>query len=196
MARRSGRLGRPVLPIATGLVVAAVTVGTVSWTLTGHESGPPQSSTSASGPQTDRQSLQRASRDNDRTEVRDSTETKDAHASGSGASDNKDADESHGDQSSAAGQNGSCAAGYVATGTTTAKGDKFNADALTGANLTLPFGSQVRITNPDTGKSVVITINDRGPYSGDRCFDLTSGAYSKIASLSDTSVQINYVVLS
>lgn len=94
------------------------------------------------------------------------------------------------------GQSGSCFAGYVATGTVTASGQKFNPKAYTGANLSLPFGTKVQITNSETGKSVVIRINDRGPYAGNRCFDLTSSAYQQIASLTESQVKIEYEVLS
>lgn len=197
MARGRGPLTRPILPVATGLVVAAVTIGTVSWTLTGHESGPKKSHGAVSAPEPNRQTLQRASRNKDRTEATKPSDSGSDKASGSGGSDKsaKDTD-AHGDQSSAAGQYGSCSAGFVTTGTNTANGDKFDADADTAANMDLPFGSKVRITNEENGKSVVVKINDRGPYVDDRCFDLTVGAYSKIAPLADRTTTIDYVVIS
>ena len=44
------------------------------------------------------------------------------------------------------------------------------------AHKTLPMGTKLRVTNPANGKSVVVTINDRGPYIAGRCLDLTTGA--------------------
>ena len=50
------------------------------------------------------------------------------------------------------------------------------ANALTAAHKTLPFGSQVRVTNERTGRSVVVRINDRGPYAHGRVIDLSKAA--------------------
>jgi rare lipoprotein A len=61
-------------------------------------------------------------------------------------------------------------------GNTSASGEIFDENALTAAHPDLPFGTQVRVTNQDTGLSVVVRINDRGPYAGDRIIDLSAGA--------------------
>ena len=53
-------------------------------------------------------------------------------------------------------------------GKRTASGERFNTNDLTAAHKTLPFGSRVRVTNERTGKSVVVRINDRGPYAHGR----------------------------
>src|SRR5499433_3845350 len=58
-------------------------------------------------------------------------------------------------------------------GTNTASGHHLDDDALTAAHKTLPFGSRVRVTNHANGRSVVVTITDRGPYSRGRVIDLT-----------------------
>lgn len=58
----------------------------------------------------------------------------------------------------------------------TASGDRFDPKLLTGAHKTLPLGSKVRVTNLHNGRSVLITINDRGPYVGRREIDLSYGA--------------------
>src|SRR3954466_15335617 len=50
-------------------------------------------------------------------------------------------------------------------GKRTANGETFNTHALTAAHKTLPFGTKLRVTNERTGKSVVVRINDRGPYA-------------------------------
>ena len=61
-------------------------------------------------------------------------------------------------------------------GKRTANGERFNTHALTAAHKTLPFGSRVRVTNERTGRSVVVRINDRGPFVGGRVIDLSKAA--------------------
>ena len=58
----------------------------------------------------------------------------------------------------------------------TASGERFNAGAFTAAHRFLPFGAQVRVTSRRTGRSVVVRINDRGPYAAGRVIDLTPAA--------------------
>ena len=65
-------------------------------------------------------------------------------------------------------------------GGSSASGETFNQNDLTAAHRDLPFGTQVRVTNLDNGTSVVVRINDRGPYSGDRIIDLSRGAAAVI----------------
>jgi rare lipoprotein A len=67
-------------------------------------------------------------------------------------------------------------AAFYSSGGRTASGQTFNADGHTAAHRTLPFGSQVTVTNPRNGKSVTVTINDRGPYTYGVTLDLASGA--------------------
>jgi rare lipoprotein A len=59
------------------------------------------------------------------------------------------------------------------SGTGTASGQRLNPGALTAAHRTLPFGTKVRVTNKKNGRSVVVTINDRGPFVRGRVIDLT-----------------------
>lgn len=59
------------------------------------------------------------------------------------------------------------------SGSKTASGQKLNPGALTAAHRTLPFGTKVRVTNKQNGRSVVVTINDRGPFIRGRIIDLT-----------------------
>jgi rare lipoprotein A len=61
-------------------------------------------------------------------------------------------------------------------GRRTASGERFNAGDLTAAHRYLPFGTRVRVTNARNGRSVVVRINDRGPFSGGRVIDLSKGA--------------------
>lgn len=61
-------------------------------------------------------------------------------------------------------------------GNATASGERFNQYDLTAAHRHLPFGTRVRVTNMDNGRTVVVRINDRGPFVGDRVIDLSKGA--------------------
>ena len=65
---------------------------------------------------------------------------------------------------------------YAYGGSRTASGERANPSALTAAHRTLPFGSHVRITNKRNGKSVVVRINDRGPFLRGRVIDVTPAA--------------------
>jgi rare lipoprotein A len=61
-------------------------------------------------------------------------------------------------------------------GRLTANGERYDSGALTAAHRTLPLGSYVRVRSLATGKSVVVRINDRGPYVKGRIIDLSYGA--------------------
>lgn len=61
-------------------------------------------------------------------------------------------------------------------GRRTANGERFNQNALTAAHRSLPFGTKVRVTNARTGRSVVVRITDRGPFTGGRVIDLSAAA--------------------
>jgi len=65
-------------------------------------------------------------------------------------------------------------------GRTTASGERFNMNAMTAAHRSLPFGTRVRVTNLNNGKSVVVRINDRGPFKHGRVIDLSRAAAKKI----------------
>jgi rare lipoprotein A len=62
----------------------------------------------------------------------------------------------------------------------TASGERFQSSALTAAHRSLPLGSQVRVTHLGNNKSVVVRINDRGPYIRGRIIDLTPAAAASI----------------
>ena len=70
--------------------------------------------------------------------------------------------------------------GNELAGNRTASGERFDPGALTAAHRTLPFGSKVRVTYGKTGESVVVTINDRGPFHGNRVIDLSKAAAQQI----------------
>jgi len=61
-------------------------------------------------------------------------------------------------------------------GKRTASGERFDAEALTAAHPTEPFGARLKVTNLQNGKSVVVRVYDRGPFGGGRIIDLSSAA--------------------
>jgi len=65
-------------------------------------------------------------------------------------------------------------------GRTTASGEPYDMNAMTAAHRTLPFGTKVRVTNLDNGRSVVVRINDRGPYAKRRIIDLSRHAAEQL----------------
>ncbi|MBR1122508.1 septal ring lytic transglycosylase RlpA family protein [Bradyrhizobium lablabi] len=65
---------------------------------------------------------------------------------------------------------------YGYSGGRTASGERMNPNAMTAAHRTRPFGSQVTITSHKSGRSVIVRINDRGPFIKGRCIDLSTGA--------------------
>lgn len=65
-------------------------------------------------------------------------------------------------------------------GSKTANGERYNPSGLTAAHRTLPFGTKVRVTNIRTGQTVIVRINDRGPFHGNRIIDISAGAAEAI----------------
>lgn len=65
----------------------------------------------------------------------------------------------------------------------TASGERFDSSAMTMAHPTLPFGTKVRVTNLRNGRSVVVRVNDRGPFVGKRIADLSHAAAAEIGLL-------------
>jgi rare lipoprotein A (peptidoglycan hydrolase) len=70
-------------------------------------------------------------------------------------------------------------------GRPTASGEPFDQNSLTAAHRTLPLGSQAVVTNIENGRSVVVEINDRGPYVGGRVLDLSRAAAARLGMLDD-----------
>src|SRR5258708_6965318 len=62
------------------------------------------------------------------------------------------------------------------SGSATASGEKLDHEAFTAAHRTLPFGTKVKVTNKSNGRSVIVTINDRGPFMRGRVIDVTPAA--------------------
>ena len=80
-------------------------------------------------------------------------------------------------------------------GRTTANGEKFNNNAYTAAHKTLPMGTMVRVTNIKTNQSVVVRINDRGPYVKGREIDLSKRAAIEIGMVGQGVAVVRYEVV-
>jgi rare lipoprotein A len=85
------------------------------------------------------------------------------------------------------------AAVYSYRGGKTASGETSRPDALTAAHRTLPFGTMVRVTNRRNGRSVVVRINDRGPYGRGRVIDVTPAAAGELGFSGLTPVSLDIV---
>jgi rare lipoprotein A len=81
------------------------------------------------------------------------------------------------------------------SGARTASGAAFAPSGMTAAHRTLPFGTKVRVTNRRNGRSVVVTINDRGPFVRGRVIDLSSGAAGIIGMRSSGVAPVSLEVL-
>jgi rare lipoprotein A len=79
-------------------------------------------------------------------------------------------------------------------GRKTASGAIFNKNALTAAHRSLPFGTKVEVTNLGNGKSVVVEVNDRGPYAGDRILDVSPAAARKLGLMGTGTAEAKIVV--
>ena len=78
-------------------------------------------------------------------------------------------------------------ASYYKSGKRTANGERYDPHGYTAAHLTLPFGTRVLVTNLDNGKSVIVRINDRGPFIRKRVIDLSLGA-ARVVNLTRSGV--------
>jgi rare lipoprotein A len=86
-------------------------------------------------------------------------------------------------------------ASYYKSGKRTANGERYNPHGLTAAHRKLKFGTKVKVTNVRNGKSVIVRINDRGPFIRGRVIDLSLGA-AKVIGLTKTGVaRISYTVV-
>lgn len=80
-------------------------------------------------------------------------------------------------------------------GRMTANGERYDMNEMTAAHKTLPFGTRVRVTNQQNGKSVIVRINDRGPYVGSRVIDLSRSAAQKIEMIGTGTAKVSLQVL-
>lgn len=90
---------------------------------------------------------------------------------------------------------GACQASYYWESQPTASGEQFDPSELTAAHKTLPMGSKVRVTNRGNGQSVIVRINDRGPYVGGRCLDLSKAAMVSVGGTGSGVIPVRYQVL-
>ena len=80
-------------------------------------------------------------------------------------------------------------------GRRTANGETYSKFGFTGAHRTLPFGTRVKVTRTDNGRSVVVRINDRGPFSHDRVIDLSRAAAEQINMIQAGIVRVELEIL-
>lgn len=77
----------------------------------------------------------------------------------------------------------------------TASGDLYRHDLKTAAHKELPFGSNVKVTNVNNGKSVAVTINDRGPFEEGRIIDLSKSSFRSIGNTSSGLIDVKIEVI-
>ncbi len=78
----------------------------------------------------------------------------------------------------------------------TASGERFNMYGLTAAHRSLPLGCKIKVTNQDNGKSVILKVNDRGPFHGNRILDVSQGAAKQLGFIKQGLAKIDIEVLS
>ena len=86
-------------------------------------------------------------------------------------------------------------ASYYMTGKRTANGERFNPFGMTAAHRSLPFGTKVKVTNTRNGRTVVVRINDRGPFIMSRVIDLSLGAARAVGLAQPGVAQVQILVL-
>ncbi|KTD99790.1 MULTISPECIES: septal ring lytic transglycosylase RlpA family protein [unclassified Sphingopyxis] len=85
--------------------------------------------------------------------------------------------------------------GNELAGNRTASGERFDPGQLTAAHRSLPFGSMVRVTNTSNGDSVVVRINDRGPFSRGRVIDVSHAAAREIGMQRSGTARVKLALL-
>ena len=86
-------------------------------------------------------------------------------------------------------------ASYYEEGTQTASGENFDPQALTAAHPDLPFGTKLRVTNVTTGKSVIVRVNDRGPFVPGRIVDVSHSAAAALGIIEQGTAKVKVDVL-
>ena len=86
-------------------------------------------------------------------------------------------------------------ASWYALTSKTASGERMNPAKLTAAHKTLPFGTKVKVTNSRSGKSVVVRINDRGPFIRGRVLDLSKAAAQNIGMVRAGHAKVCYEII-
>ncbi|KPF53059.1 hypothetical protein IP85_19000 [Rhizobium sp. AAP116] len=86
-------------------------------------------------------------------------------------------------------------ASWYALTSKTASGERMNPTRLTAAHKTLPFGTKLKVTNARSGKSVVVRINDRGPFIRGRVLDLSKAAAQNIGMIRSGHAKVCYEII-
>jgi rare lipoprotein A len=86
--------------------------------------------------------------------------------------------------------------GKELAGNRTASGERFNPSGLTAAHRTLPLGSKIRVINKANGKSVIVRVNDRGPFAKHRLIDLSFAAAQQIQMVRAGTARVRLELLS
>ncbi|MDC7742688.1 MULTISPECIES: septal ring lytic transglycosylase RlpA family protein [Rhizobium] len=92
--------------------------------------------------------------------------------------------------------NGCGGASWYALHSKTASGERMNPAVLTAAHRSLAFGTKVKVTNRNNGRTVVVRINDRGPFIRGRVLDLSRAAAQNIGMVSSGTAKVCYQVIS
>ncbi|WPO82001.1 septal ring lytic transglycosylase RlpA family protein [Chryseobacterium sp. JJR-5R] len=80
-------------------------------------------------------------------------------------------------------------------GRKTASGEIFSNSKFTAANRTLPFGTNIKVTNLNNGKEVIVKINDRGPYHSSRALDMSKAAFDEIGNTGSGTIPVEYEII-
>ena len=91
--------------------------------------------------------------------------------------------------------NGCGTASWYALTSKTASGERMNPSKLTAAHRSLRFGTKLKVTNPRTGKSVIVRINDRGPFIKGRVLDLSKAAAAQIGMVNSGHAKVCYEMI-
>jgi len=86
-------------------------------------------------------------------------------------------------------------ASYYSEGTETASGEQFDPNALTAAHPNLPFGTKLRVTNVATGRSVIVRVNERGPFVPGRVVDVSSSAAAALGIVGQGTAKVKLDVV-
>ena len=80
-------------------------------------------------------------------------------------------------------------------GRKTASGEVFDNSKLTAAHRTLPFGTEIKVTNLNNGEEVIVTINDRGPFHSSRALDMSRAAFDEIGNTDRGTIPVEYEIV-
>ncbi|WP_265427114.1 septal ring lytic transglycosylase RlpA family protein [Chryseobacterium sp. YIM B08800] len=80
-------------------------------------------------------------------------------------------------------------------GRKTASGEIFDNSKLTAAHRTLPFGTEIKVTNLNNGKEVIVTVNDRGPFHSSRVLDMSKAAFDEIGNTDRGTIPVEYEIV-